>query len=69
MLKTKQRVGEKAEQTLNTQTARYFLKDLLLTYHLLIMTSQQSGMTCGKSFRHVSLPPPDHPSDSPCYFR
>lgn len=33
-----------------------FLKELERTYHLLIVTSQQSGMTCGKSARHVSPP-------------
>lgn len=33
-----------------------FLKELLHTYHLLIMTSQQPGTTRGKSSRHVSPP-------------
>lgn len=49
----KQRLGARAEQTLDTEsTAR-----LELTYHLLITTSQQSGPTRGNSSRHVSPSP------------
>ena len=49
----KQHLGERAEQTLDTEsTAR-----LELTYHLLITTSQQSGPTRGNSSRHVRPSP------------
>lgn len=56
LLTTKQRLGEREEQTPNTQTLPNFVKDPQLTYHLLIVTIQHSGMTYGKSPRHVSSP-------------
>lgn len=45
---------ERAKQTLKVLTAVLF-KQRRSTYHLLITTSQRSGMTCGNSSHHVSL--------------
>ena len=67
MLTTKQRLGEKAEQTLTAQI--FFQRPLV---YISLTNCDQSAIWKELWKNHLAVwasLSPDHPSDSPCYFR